>query len=101
MCNRHAEAARVLVDECGADPHRAADDRTTPLAMACLVDDLASAEMLLAHGADPNAARATGSAPIHFAALHNNARMLTALLAAKAHPSLENGQRLTALKASC
>ena len=54
--NGHLRAAEVLLDH-RADVDRAANDQTSPLAMACLVDDTDMAVLLLARSADPNTAR--------------------------------------------
>lgn len=54
----HGDAALLLLQK-NASVEQAANDGTTPLAMACLVNETEVAEILLEHQADPNVARST------------------------------------------
>jgi ankyrin repeat protein len=92
------DAVQLLLDH-GADVHARARSkfRNTPLAVALLDGQLATAKVLLAHGADPLVRQALGLTPLHEAALLGRRDLIDALLDAGAEINSRADDGRTAL----
>jgi len=85
---RDMTSVQSLLREQGADVNALGPFETPALHWVVRVEDLETAEMLLAAGADPNLANAYDLQPLHLAIENGNAAMVALLLVAGADPNI-------------